>query len=210
MKMLRNIVFAILSFMYIGCNDNSQKNEEELLERLAIDYIRKYHAEFLQVESHLQVLDESFQSPLIIEVIQRMDYNGCKLFTIFHVDGYFHNESPTRLIKKGNRHIVMLLKNRMPISKEKIPKSFSRDYSLFTHEFSRIVLMCKNSKRYIAIDDRWATPYEMITQLQEFSCDDEHSKKRPWGRIEDAIIDPNVIVIPPPEPKYLKSVIDSL
>ena len=206
-KLLKLMIITIL------CNVSCQINcsyEERVLEELAIKYIDKYRPEFSEIQSYMQ-RDHSIKIPIIIFVTQEEDYIGNKHFTIFYIEGLSQKRPmPTKLIKRNGHYIAMFLDNRKPIFKEKIPNKLFRDRDYFTHEGCWIVLMCKNSKRYIAIDDRWATPYEMITQLQEFSCDDEHSKKRPWGRIEDAIIDPNVIVIPPPEPKYLKSVIDSL
>jgi hypothetical protein len=193
--MNKSIKVLIVIFVAIctSCSNNGSKEKEDMiLEHIGITYIKKYKNEFSTIELLKNEKDSSCKITIIIHIRQQEDYNGHKMFLIYYTIGMdFFDVMPSKLIKIEDKYIAMYFHNKPPIQKKKIPTNlFPKDCGEVIEETSWIVLMCKDSYQYIVIKSP-PTSFEMITQLQNFTCDYNviHARDHQEIIIEDAIID---------------------
>jgi hypothetical protein len=173
-----------------SCFHNNQKNEEQILEKIVLEYIDK-SSEYLIHFDSLMKKDANCQSPVIIQVEQIDDYKGFNQYSIYPTFSLFNNSDklPSKLFQINGRDVAMYLKNRKSLNNADIPKFLMGECDIYVLDESSLeVFMCKKCNKSIAIYMGESIPYDMVTQIENFTHNCDHK----WDgkiKIEDAVID---------------------
>lgn len=196
--MKRLLLFFCLTALFIyGCANSREKEEEQILESIAVQYIDINKEDIEHLESVLRE-DSSYNTSIIVSVSQMEDYKGYKTFYISPDFNLYSYRVPTYFMKKGNRYIAIYLKGRKSFEKNNIPGFlFKESKTQFLIEGGCHVIMCKECNKSIAIDICENISYSAIRQTENLPLRCDHK----WNgkvKIEDAIID-RCELPPPPE-----------
>ncbi len=184
------IVLAIsISQNSLGKIGLKNKNPKELviLEK-ALNLILSENKEYIY--QHKKLIEE--KCPLLIsvnEVEDFQEFQEFKCFTAYFLDtGISDSILPSYLVKKRGVYCAIYKRKGGNMLKREIPKIlFNECEDSQRNENSWIVLICKNTFKYVVINSG-QIPYKAIKQFQDFSCD--HGDKKPTQyKIEKGIVD---------------------
>lgn len=192
MKLLNQTTFyCLIMVIFLGCSSKSK--EEQILEKVAMAYLKEFQREFMCIE--YDAGEEGFSlPPLIIEIREDTVYEGKKNYSIFHHYSRFSDDDlPTHLIKRDNVYIVMYLQGAPSLSRKDLPKSLMYDpdnvYG-YLAESSFVVLICPNTYEYIVVHMEYAKwSYDCVKQLREFKCGRKISNINKEVKVEKEIVD---------------------
>ncbi|MCK9311946.1 MAG: hypothetical protein M0P26_06685 [Bacteroidales bacterium] len=163
--------------------------DREILKKVAVLFIKQNKDYIKDVTKSKNIHEKECKRQIIVSVTEEEDYNGFKCYVICFDDNEIIDESlPSFLIKRNGSYITFYLKGQTVLSKQEIPKIlFEKCEDEYRNEISWIVLVCKDSCRFLVINNQTPLSYRFIKQIQSFTC--EKGLTLPSVLIEDAIID---------------------
>ncbi|MFV0502105.1 MAG: hypothetical protein ACK5MH_11000 [Bacteroidales bacterium] len=164
--MKRCILISILVFIFSGCYKNNEY--VEILEKVSKSYVDKHIDEINKTESNVKEIG-LFDTYVFITLEQEEDYRGNRLYTIYLNEKLDKRKKPSKIIKYKDRYIVLYLNDKDMIENN-IPKELQNDYDSFWTEGYWAILMCKDSNKYIVVDNDAGDNLEDIDELNRFKC----------------------------------------
>ncbi|MDD2191575.1 MAG: hypothetical protein PHO12_03445 [Bacteroidales bacterium] len=163
--MKRYVLISILVFIFSGCSKNNEY--VEILEKVSKSYLDKHIYEINNIESEAK--RKGYATFIFIHLEQEEDYRGNRLYTICLNEKLDKRKTPSKIIKYKDRYIVLYLNDKDMIEKN-IPKELQNDYFTFWTEGYWAILMCKDSNKYIVVDNDQGDNLEDIDELNRFKC----------------------------------------
>lgn len=197
---MRELLILLTIVSMYSCVQNHRVKEEQILESIAIQYNDRFKENIERSESYMRE-NSSCKASIITSISQMEDYKGFKTFFIGTEFNINIDDLPTCLIKKEDRYIAMYLKERKILQKIDIPNILLKKCNInFLSDDGCYVFMCKECNKSIAIYMVEEPPYDMVTQIENFThkCDHKWNGK---VEIENAIIDTTKVFEMPPSPE---------
>ena len=163
---------------------NNKKKELVILEK-ALNLILSENKDYIY--QHKKLIDE--KCPLLINVNEVEDFQEFKCFTAYFIDtGISDSILPSYLVKKKGVYCAIYKRNGGNMLKKEIPRIlFNECEDSQRNENSWIVLICKNTFKYVVINIG-QIPYKAIKQFQNFSCNHGNNKSTQY-KIEKGVVD---------------------
>jgi len=152
--------------IFTGCS--KERKDIELLEKISKLYVDKHIKEIEKIEFNIKEKG-LFDTYVFIKLEQQEDYKGNKLFFLYLDEKLDKYKKPSKIIRYKDRYIVFYLNEKDMIEKD-IPKALQNNYDSFLNEGYWAVSMCKNSNKYIVVDNDPGDNLEDLKQLNNFDC----------------------------------------
>ena len=164
---------------------NNENPKERVILEKALDLILDENKDYIC--QHKKLIEE--KCPLLVSINEVEDFQEFKCFTAYFLDtGISDSILPSYLVKKKGVYCAIYKRKGGTMLKREIPKKIFKECDdSQRNENSWIVLICKNTFKYVVVNCG-QIPYIAIKQFQDFSCN--HEGNRPTqDKIEKGVVD---------------------